>query len=221
MNVEEGSKCFIQNMWPPLEFFNAVRRHWGSLVTSGAGIGVLGIWQSTGHFVSHSVYWSVAVIGLVVAFYRTWFDEHQQVVALAGRLNGEIARQRQESGYENKRELIRVTTLLRDLQDSVLFWREIVKDKWGRAPATVSLLPKDWSTVIYQAGKISADLREEVEAVGRSLAQANSLITEFLSMQVNFRDAGLMPKAYKSLDEVAPQLSNIIVQFEAFEKSSG
>ncbi len=194
-------------MWPPLQFVNDVRKHWGILVTSGAAIGALGIWQSTGHFVPHSVYWAVPVIGLLVAFYRTWLDEHQQVVTLTPQLGGD------------KRELIRVITVLRAIMQDVSFWLDIVNNKWGSAPEAVKLLPDDWSTIIYQAGKISPELRRQVEAVGSSLTQANSLITECLSMQPNSRDLGLLPLAHRHLSEAAPGLSRVIAEFEAFESS--
>jgi len=158
---------------------------------------------------------------LAAAFYCAWLDEHQLVVNLTGRLDGEIARQRQQSEDDRKRELIRIITVLHELQEKVLSWRDVAKDKWGMPPATVSLLPADWSTVIYQAGTISPELRTKVEGVGTSLAKANSLITEFLSMQVNYRDAGLMSKAYELLNGAAPEVSNVIAEFEAFEKSLG
>jgi hypothetical protein len=87
-----------------VKFARAVIRHWGSIVTSGAIIGALEIWQSTGHFVPHWAYWAVAAVGLVVAFYRAWLDEHQRVVSLKQRLDSEnVGRQESE-----KRELVQV-----------------------------------------------------------------------------------------------------------------
>jgi hypothetical protein len=61
-----------------LSFFNVVRRHWGSLVTSGALIGALGIWQGARHPVKPWVYWAIAVVGLVTAFYYAWRDEKKK-----------------------------------------------------------------------------------------------------------------------------------------------
>ncbi len=145
-------------MWPPLQFVNDVRKHWGILVTSGAAIGALGIWQSTGHFV-------------------------------------------------------------RAIMQDVSFWLDIVNNKWGSAPEAVKLLPDDWSTIIYQAGKISPELRRQVEAVGSSLTQANFLITQFLSISPTFRDLGLLHQGCRHLSEAAPGLSRVIAEFEAFESS--
>src|SRR5438477_10256382 len=57
-------------------FCRAVVGHWGLLVTSGTIIGMNGIWQSTVHHVPGYVYWAIAVIGLFIAFYRAWREEH-------------------------------------------------------------------------------------------------------------------------------------------------
>lgn len=70
-----------------LEYIRAVFKHWGVLVTSGVGIGALGIWQGTGHFTPHWVYWLVAAIGIVAACYKAWNEERQNVVNLTERLN--------------------------------------------------------------------------------------------------------------------------------------
>jgi hypothetical protein len=40
-------------MWKPVEFANELRKQWGTLVTSGALIGSLSIWQGLGHPVRH------------------------------------------------------------------------------------------------------------------------------------------------------------------------
>jgi hypothetical protein len=203
------------------EFIKAVLKHWGILVTSGVGIGALGIWQGTGRYIPHWVYWSVAAIGLVAAFYKTWNEERQQVVNLAKRLDGEIARQKRESEFENQRELIRVIAALHTMQGEVLRWRDIVKDKFGMAPDTVRLLPEEWPTIVFQAAKISANLRKQVDKVGKTVAEADSTIIEFLRVRTGFRDERLMPIAYRLLDEAAPQLSTVITEFEASEKSLG
>lgn len=53
----------------------SVSRHWGSLVTGGVLIGALGVWQGTDHHVPPSIYWIVAVLGLITASYRAWAVE--------------------------------------------------------------------------------------------------------------------------------------------------
>lgn len=70
------------------QFIVAVAQHWGSLVTGGIAIGMLGIWQGTGHHVSSSVYWGVALVGLFFAFYRAWLDEHNAKEALLHGVSG-------------------------------------------------------------------------------------------------------------------------------------
>jgi hypothetical protein len=57
------------------QFLRAVIRHWGALVSGGAIIGFLGIWQGTGHPVSPTVYWIVAIVGVFVACYLAWNEE--------------------------------------------------------------------------------------------------------------------------------------------------
>jgi hypothetical protein len=65
-----------------LTFLNAVRIHWGSLVTGGSIIGVIGTYQGTGHPVAPWIYWSIAVIALIVAFYNAWLDQYRKVKEL-------------------------------------------------------------------------------------------------------------------------------------------
>jgi hypothetical protein len=57
------------------QFIRAVVRHWGSLVSGGAIIGFLGIWQGTGHRVPPTVFWIVAIVGIFVACYLAWNEE--------------------------------------------------------------------------------------------------------------------------------------------------
>jgi hypothetical protein len=56
-------------------FLHVVRKHWGSLVTSGSIIGALSIWQGTGHSVWSWMYWVVAIGGFAVACFQTWEDQ--------------------------------------------------------------------------------------------------------------------------------------------------
>jgi hypothetical protein len=58
-----------------IHFLEAVVKHWGVLVTGGFAIGILGIWQGTGHPVRPWVYWIVAIAGLFLAFFKAWNDQ--------------------------------------------------------------------------------------------------------------------------------------------------
>jgi hypothetical protein len=62
----------MYNVSSVLQFLRAVIRHWGAIVSGGAIIGFLGIWQGTGHPVSPTVYWIVAIVGIFVACYLAW-----------------------------------------------------------------------------------------------------------------------------------------------------
>lgn len=80
----------------PLKFITAVLKHWGVIVTGGIVIGLLSLWQNTGHGVPPGVYWAVAVVGLLTAFYRTWLDQYKQVVKLTSERQVDAAKQRTE-----------------------------------------------------------------------------------------------------------------------------
>jgi hypothetical protein len=215
----------------------AVAEHWGSIVTSGVLIGVIGIWQATGHYVPHSAYWFVASLGLLRAFYRTWLGERETVLALTEQLTSEkikltkglehaeelqkqINRITNRTEDENKKELVKAITLLHSMQSEVTSWRDVLKDKWGIAPPKVKLLPDDWSVVLCAAEKISGVLRMKADVLETEIVKANSLIAQFLNMPLSSRDLGLVPQAYNLLDQSVPHLFSVTAEFEEFEKSS-
>lgn len=57
------------------KFIAAVAHHWGTLVTGGSIIGLLAIWQGTGHHVPPYIFWFVAIIALFAAFFKAWKAE--------------------------------------------------------------------------------------------------------------------------------------------------
>jgi hypothetical protein len=72
-------------MWKPFQFAKAVSEKWGTVVTSGAIIGLLGIWQGLGHTLPPAVYWVVGLCGLVVAAYRAWLTENAKYLQEKGK----------------------------------------------------------------------------------------------------------------------------------------
>ena len=62
-------------MWVVARFADAVRKHWGSIVTSVAMIGALSVWQSIGYIVKSAVYSTIALVGFVFAAYRARNDQ--------------------------------------------------------------------------------------------------------------------------------------------------
>ncbi|HKV93107.1 MAG TPA: hypothetical protein VJW20_11230 [Candidatus Angelobacter sp.] len=62
-------------------FTQSVANYWGSLVTGGITIGLLGVWQQTGHHVWTFSYWVVAVIAFFVACFKAWNVKAEQVEA--------------------------------------------------------------------------------------------------------------------------------------------
>lgn len=209
-------------MRPQLKFIVAVARHWGVLVTGGVLIGVVSLWQNTGHLVPHYVSWSIAVIGLVIAFYRTWREENQKVASLTAALVEKAKEQSHETlkqRQEMQRELVRALTSLRASEQEVRNWLDLTDNKWGMAPPSVRLLPDDWGNVVYVAGMVSDEVRSDLDSLSQKLSEANSLIGRFLGMQVNFRDQRLMPPAHTLLSESAPLLSKVIAAVEVYERA--
>lgn len=64
-------------MWKPGQFAKELLGQWGTLVTSGALIGALGIWQGLGHPVRPSIYWAVGLVAFLAAGYRVWLLENR------------------------------------------------------------------------------------------------------------------------------------------------
>jgi hypothetical protein len=89
-----------------LRWLNSVRRHWGSLVTSGAIIGTLGIWQGSGHYVRPSVYWMVGTVGLVAASYRAWSEGHDARLKLESENDLRAQQERTKAKRRQQTELL-------------------------------------------------------------------------------------------------------------------
>jgi len=113
-----------------MEFFNAVRKHWGSLVTSGSIIGALSIWQGTGHNVKTWLYWVVAIGGFGIACFRTWEDEKgrteeqkRRADAIELKLNGLIEEQRTRT-ESIQGKLNELKLRLNELKIGTHFWLE-------------------------------------------------------------------------------------------------
>jgi hypothetical protein len=79
-------------VWKPVLFANEVRKHWAALVTGGTLIGLLGIWQGTGHAVPTSVYWTIALVGLVVACCKAWIAKYEEVEKLKEEMQSKSGR---------------------------------------------------------------------------------------------------------------------------------
>jgi len=102
-NEREERMQFVKTF---LHWLNSVRRHWGSLVTSGTLIGALGIWQGSGHYVRPSVYWSIGTVGLLVASYRTWQEEREARLRTEGENYRKAQQERTEAQRKQQAELL-------------------------------------------------------------------------------------------------------------------
>src|SRR5437588_8648946 len=56
-------------------FTRAVSRHWGILCTGGFCIGVLNLWQLTGHSVRPAVGWSIGIASVIAACFKAWNEQ--------------------------------------------------------------------------------------------------------------------------------------------------
>jgi hypothetical protein len=52
-----------------------VLRYCGALVTGGLVIGLLGIWQNVGHKIPAQVYWAIAIVALLISFFKAWNEQ--------------------------------------------------------------------------------------------------------------------------------------------------
>lgn len=126
-----------------LLFAKAVVKHWTALITGGIVIALLTLWQDTGHPVAYWVYWSVAVIALVIAFYRAWLDEHRNALRLAEELDRESAKQQEAARQQQetiKKDLLRALTTLRTIEPEVVNWADVSLDKYGMNAAACAEL---------------------------------------------------------------------------------
>lgn len=120
---------------------------------------------------------------------------------------------------EEKRELIRILSILHRFQDDVIYWRRISSGYYSEALPEAKIAPPDLATILYEADKIRPDLRELIEEAEKKATAAQSSINVFLKQNVTFRREELMKEAYRQLDEAAPKISTVITEIEAFEKS--
>ena len=79
-------------MWKPVLFVKEICKYWGALVTGGALIGLLGIWQSTKHAVPPWVYWTIAVLALVFASGQAWIAKYEELERLTNEMQSRAGR---------------------------------------------------------------------------------------------------------------------------------
>src|SRR5262249_11474147 len=74
-----------------LEFVKAILHHSGILFTGGFFIGLVNLWQLTGHNVRPAVGWAIAMVALLAACFRAW-NEQAQKAENAGRATAASAK---------------------------------------------------------------------------------------------------------------------------------
>ncbi|MGH9745531.1 MAG: hypothetical protein ACRD59_05400 [Candidatus Acidiferrales bacterium] len=192
-------------------FISSIARHWKAFITGSIFAALLWLIQGAGLVtIRRWVYWTVASLALLGACYQAWLDQQARIDALTSRLN--------DTNDERKKMLIRVLTALRSLESKIAYWRDITNGKWGMAKPAEKLQLDDLSTILFEAEKIDRDLRTTVEGVVSKTTHAESLIAQFMCQPPAYKQDWLMKQAYIQLDESAPMLSQVVAEFEAFEK---
>jgi hypothetical protein len=108
-------------------------------------------------------------------------------------------------------ELVRAIAVLRSIRSNVIIWLNVIdKQTWPVPPLTVKLMPDDWSAIVYQSGKVSATLRNDVELLEGFLADANAKISQFLARGIEQRSEQLLRLAQVSLVSADHYLAKII-----------
>jgi len=194
-----------------LEFARAVFSHWVAFVSASVIAVLLWLLEGVGWISPHHwTIWTVAALGLLVAFYQAWLVEHQQVIALTGHAD--------DKTIERKRELIRIIASLREAGERAMYWQQKTDHNWGLSRPAEKLVPDDLPGILYEAGQIDPRLREMMEEAARKLQQAESRIKEFKNQAAAFQNQQLMAQAYIELSEAVPLVVQVSALFEAFEK---
>jgi hypothetical protein len=86
----------------------SVSKHWGSLVTGGVIIGVIGIWQNTGHPVPVWAYWLVAIVAFFIGSFNAWSEQVEHAEILQKELDNPsklVLSQKQDPGFYDVKRL--------------------------------------------------------------------------------------------------------------------
>lgn len=65
----------MKRIW---KFVRAVLHHWGILITGGVGIGLVSLWQMTGHKLSPQVGWIIGALAALVACFKAWNEQYER-----------------------------------------------------------------------------------------------------------------------------------------------
>lgn len=69
----------MKRIW---KFIRAVGHHWGILSTGGFFIGIVNLWQNTGHALAKGAAWLIGIGTLLVAFFKSWNEQYERAEAL-------------------------------------------------------------------------------------------------------------------------------------------
>src|SRR5882724_6372738 len=113
-------------------------------------------------------------------------------------------------------ELFNVMVSLRQTSLQVQMWQHLLEEKFNQTPLTVRVLPQNWPSVVSQASKVSAELRDKVLHLYPQLSNAQFQIETFISGSIGSRNMELIEPARLNLINATPDLMYVIATFENF-----
>jgi hypothetical protein len=130
----------------------------------------------------------------------------QSLALLVGQIKGEHAQ-----------EAARAIAVLSAVQEEVTIWLCIIeRNKWNiDLPSGGKFMPNDWPVVVYVASR--AGIHDEVNSLGKFLADANSHLNSFLGEPVACRNESLIRNAWNPLEEASKSLPKIIEKYQNLE----
>ena len=131
----------LHRLW---QFVAAITKTWGARVTGGVIIGILGVWQLTGHALKPWVGWAVIMGGVVVACFEVW----NQQVEVSRDLRNQL--QQQTNKQSNMRKALYRELIL--LYATFISIQKIMDETPSAVEAAGSLL-KTVSTDAYRYAK--------------------------------------------------------------------
>jgi hypothetical protein len=121
---------------------------------------------------------------------------------------------------ERRRELLRAISILDDIHYQSTLWKDISDNKWGTVNSASSIMPPDSNLVLIQAARHSNELRKDVRAAFRLLADADHQIVRFYSANQPYRTEKCIKDAHANLENAEPKLTKIIDAFEQMESTA-
>jgi len=129
-------------------------RHWGSLLTNGAAIAAIGLWEHLARkAVSARLYGLIASLGVLISCYGAWADENIR----ANRAEKAVGAKPSQTDMSDLR------SALKFVQDETLYWNRLL-GAWGtlQRGAKPKLTPERWLSALQTAASLGTDFHGEL-----------------------------------------------------------